>query len=208
MSQPLCVVGTVATVPKLIAPPGRAAFCSFRLASTERRFDTERKQWVDGETNWFTVNTFRTMAEHAAESFAKGDRVVVNGRLRVRHWEKDDKSGTSVDIEADAVGHDLRWGVTRFTRRPAASQAPGGTASEGSPSSDASSGGAGAADGAERTDGTFGQSTAGTEQVGWLAATSEGGAIGASDTASENGDQPVSTADADGATEETLPSAA
>jgi len=43
--------------------------------------------------------------------------VIVNGRLRVRRWESDDKSGTTVEVEADAIGHDLRWGVSAFTKR-------------------------------------------------------------------------------------------
>ncbi len=42
---------------------------------------------------------------------------MVTGRLAVREY--DDKEGrrrTSVDIEADAIGHDLSRGVTRFQR--------------------------------------------------------------------------------------------
>jgi len=42
--------------------------------------------------------------------------VLVAGKLRIRDWENGEKSGTTVDIEADAVGHDLAWGSTVFTR--------------------------------------------------------------------------------------------
>ncbi len=119
MSTTVTVVGTIATDPRTTTSPGRASFCSFRLASTDRRFDRERNSWVDGETNWFSVNAFRSLAEHAGASFAKGERVIVHGRLRIRSWESDEKSGTSVEIEAEAIGHDLRWGVTAFTRQTA-----------------------------------------------------------------------------------------
>jgi single-strand DNA-binding protein len=103
-----------------------------RVASNERRYDREKNQWVDGDTNWFTVNAFRTLAEHADRSFSKGDRVIISGRLRIRQWSNDGKTGTAVEIEADALGHDLRWGVSRFEKQirsgaehPAAPDEPG-----------------------------------------------------------------------------------
>lgn len=119
MSNPINIVGTVATAPRLITTQSGVQLCTFRVASGERRFDRDKNTWIDGETNWFTVTAFRSLAQNANDSFQKGDRVIVSGRLRVRRWERDERSGTAVDIEADAVGHDLRWGTTRFTKRVA-----------------------------------------------------------------------------------------
>ncbi|PRI11775.1 single-stranded DNA-binding protein [Leucobacter massiliensis] len=126
MSTPICIVGTVATEPRFSRGNAQVPFCSFRVASTERRFDREQGQWVDGETNWYTITSFRGLAEHALGSFAKGDRVVVSGRLRIRRWSSGEKSGTNVEIEADAFGHDLRWGVSSFTKRLGAETSPRG----------------------------------------------------------------------------------
>ena len=117
MATIIHVVGTIATDPKLINPSSGTQLCSFRLASDERRYDREKQQWVDGDTNWFGVVSFRSLASHAHESFRKGDRVMVTGRLRMRKWEKDDRRGTSIEIEAEALGHDVRWGVSRFEKR-------------------------------------------------------------------------------------------
>ncbi len=117
MTTIIHVVGTIATDPKLINPASGTQLCSFRLASDERRYDREKQEWVDGDTNWFGVVSFRGLAGHAHESFRKGDRVMVTGRLRMRKWEKDDRKGTSVEIEAEALGHDVRWGVSRFEKR-------------------------------------------------------------------------------------------
>lgn len=116
MNTQLCIVGTVATDPRLIETNANIPLCSFRVASTERRYDRAKGDWVDGETNWFSVSAFRGLAVHAKDSFAKGDRVIVTGRLRVRSWESGEKSGTSVDIDADALGHDVRWGVSTFRK--------------------------------------------------------------------------------------------
>lgn len=130
MSQHLSTIGVVATDPKLFTPAGGAEFCTFRLACTERRFDGQKQTWVDGETNWYTVNTFRALAVHAHGSLSKGDRVVLSGRLRVRSWEKDEKRGTSVEIDADGIGHDLRWGTSTFTKRSGQSEPAGSPAPE------------------------------------------------------------------------------
>jgi len=116
MNNQISIVGTVATEPRLITTQSGATLCAFRVASGERRFDRDSGKWVDGETNWFGVSVFRTMAQHALASFHKGDRVIISGRLRIRRWENGEKSGTSVDIEADALGHDLRWGTSRFEK--------------------------------------------------------------------------------------------
>lgn len=116
MTQQFSTVGQLATEPRLFAPPGGTEFCTFRLASTDRRFDAASGEWSDADTNWFTVNTFRSLARHAKQSFKKGDRVVVTGRLRVREWETADRRGTSVEIDAEGIGHDVRFGVTAFIR--------------------------------------------------------------------------------------------
>lgn len=127
MSTTVSVVGTVATEPKTVTLPSGAELCTFRLADGERRYDAEKKEWIDGHTNWFTVNAFRALATHAGESLSKGDRVIVAGRLRVKQWEKDERSGTAVEIDADALGPELRWGTSVFTKRTHAKQGSGAT---------------------------------------------------------------------------------
>src|SRR5690606_24074990 len=128
--QQISVIGQIATEPKLFTPEGGVQFCSFRLASTERRYDADRKEWTDRETNWFTGNAFRHRALNAKESFRNGDRAVVAGRPRVRAWENGEKRGTAVEIDADGFGHDLRWGTSKFTKRDLAASASSPAADE------------------------------------------------------------------------------
>ncbi|MDQ1543285.1 MAG: single-strand DNA-binding protein [Actinomycetota bacterium] len=116
MSDIITLTGVVATIPRAITTSEGLAITSFRLASTQRRFDRAQEKWVDGDTNWYTVTTFRQLAANAAVSVKKGERVVVTGRLRIRDWESGDKAGTNIDVEADAIGHDLSWGTAAFSR--------------------------------------------------------------------------------------------
>ena len=116
MSESFTVSGLVATTPRHLVTQEGLPITSFRLASSKRRFDRTKKTWVDGETNWFTVTCFRQLAINTASSVSKGDRVCTSGRLKVRDWDNGERTGTSVEIEADVIGHDLSWGNSVFTR--------------------------------------------------------------------------------------------
>ena len=116
MTDQLTLTGLIATTPRHIVTSEGLAITSFRLASQQRWFDRSARRWSEGETNWYTVTAFRDLAVNASQSLHKGDRVVTVGRLKVRDWSNDDRSGTSVEIEADSLGHDLYWGVTDYTK--------------------------------------------------------------------------------------------
>jgi single-strand DNA-binding protein len=116
MSDTITLTGIVATVPRALTTNEGLAITSFRLASTQRRFDRGQEKWVDGETNWYSITTFRQLATNSAVSVKKGERIVVTGRLRIRDWENGGKTGTNIEVEADALGHDLSWGTAAFSR--------------------------------------------------------------------------------------------
>lgn len=115
-TEQITISGLVATTPRHLITQDGLPITSFRMASSHRRFDRTANKWVDGETNWFTITAFRTLAINIAGSISKGDRVFVQGALRVRDWDNGDRAGTSVEIEANALGHDLSWGTSQFTR--------------------------------------------------------------------------------------------
>lgn len=116
MTDTIAVSGVVATPPSIISKTDDLTVVSFRLASTQRRFDKGRDRWVDTGTNWYSITAFRQLAVNVDRSVLKGDKVVVTGKLRVRDWENGEKKGTNVDIEASSIGHDLAWGTTTFVK--------------------------------------------------------------------------------------------
>lgn len=98
---------------------GDSVVASFRVACTPRRYRRSDDSWVDGPTQWYTVNAWRALGEHCAESLRRADPVVVHGRLNARTYVN--KSGVEVlahEVEAVLVGHDLTRGVSSFTRTP------------------------------------------------------------------------------------------
>lgn len=118
MSEQITIRGLVATTPRSVVLESGLAVTSFRLAAPTRRFDAESSSWVTDQTNWFTVSAFRRLAENAAQSISKGDRVLVHGKLKVRDWDNGERSGTSVEIDADAIGPDLTFGTASLQRVP------------------------------------------------------------------------------------------
>ena len=116
MSDTITLTGFVATIPRALTTGEGLAITSFRLASSQRKFDRSQDRWVDGETNWYTITTFRQLATNCAVSVHKGDRIVVTGRLRIRDWQAGEKSGTNIEVDAEALGPDLSWGTAAFSR--------------------------------------------------------------------------------------------
>lgn len=116
MSEQIAVSGLVATTPRHLVTQDGLPITSFRMAAQHRRFDRTNNKWVEGETNWYTVTSFRQLAINVAGSINKGDRVLVVGELRVRDWDNGERAGTSVEIETTALGHDLSYGTSTYTR--------------------------------------------------------------------------------------------
>ena len=116
MPDAITLTGLVATAPRHLVTSEGLPITSFRLASTQRRFDRSQEKWIDGDTNWYTITSFRQLALNSNASVDKGQRVVVVGRLKIREWESGERTGTTIEIEADSIGHDLAWGTAAFTR--------------------------------------------------------------------------------------------
>jgi single-strand DNA-binding protein len=116
VSDTITITGLIATTPRHIVTSEGLPITSFRLASSQRRFDKATLKWVDSSTNWYTVSAYKQLAINCVPSLNKGDRIVVSGRLRVRDWTTDDRTGTNVEIEAEVIGHDLFWATAVATR--------------------------------------------------------------------------------------------
>ncbi|WIB78520.1 single-stranded DNA-binding protein [Curtobacterium sp. MCPF17_002] len=118
MNDTITVCGIIATEPRHLVTDTGIAITSMRLASPSRRWDRATSTWTNGATNWYSVTAFRTLAANVHKSVKKGDRIVVTGRVRIRTWERDGRGGTSIEIDAEGLGHDLAWGISNWIRVP------------------------------------------------------------------------------------------
>ena len=104
---------------------GETPVADFRLACTPAHYDRAAEEWVNGETQWYTVNVWRRLADNCATSLRRGDPVVVHGQLRQRTYVNSHNVEVSaMEVEASHVGHDLARGTSVFTKTPAPAAAP------------------------------------------------------------------------------------
>lgn len=112
----ITIVGNLVDDPELRFTPTGQAVARFRIASTPRFFDKQANEWKDGEGLFLTCNVWRQMAENVAESFQRGMRVIVQGRLKQRSYEKDGQKRTVYEVEVDEVGPSLKNATAKVNR--------------------------------------------------------------------------------------------
>ncbi|WP_150462546.1 single-stranded DNA-binding protein [Nesterenkonia ebinurensis] len=117
MSESITVRGYAGNKPEVRMTNNGTEVATFRVASTPRWRNSTTGDWASGETNWYSVAAFGNFANNVAESISKGDPVVVVGRPKIRTWEgKEGGTGTEVEINAQTVGHDLKYGRSSFAK--------------------------------------------------------------------------------------------
>lgn len=117
------VVGNLTRDPELRFTQTGRARAVLGIAVNRRWMNQQTRDWEE-QVSFFNVVCWAELAENAAESLAKGNRVVVTGRLEQRSWETPDNETRSVvEIVADEIAPSLRWATAEITRIP---RGPGG----------------------------------------------------------------------------------
>ncbi|MGW4794210.1 single-stranded DNA-binding protein [Nonomuraea sp. NPDC004297] len=112
----ITLTGNVAAEPRQYSFDEGTRVTSLKVLTSHRYFDKKTGQWADGEKVCFTVRCWRALGENVATSIRAGHPVVVSGRLRIREFGVEGDRRFMPEIEASAVGHDLRWGTGAFTK--------------------------------------------------------------------------------------------
>ena len=109
------VVGNLTRDPELRYTTNGVAVAKFGLA-VNRSYTNRTGERVE-QTDFFTINAWRSLAENAAQSLHKGDRVLVSGRLQSRSWEAEDHTKHStVEIEAEDIAASVRFATVAIAK--------------------------------------------------------------------------------------------
>jgi single-strand DNA-binding protein len=109
------LVGNITDAPELRYTAGGTAVANFTLAVSRRvRNDGG---WEDVNDGFFRCVGWRSNAENAAQTLAKGMRVFVVGRLSQRSWEDDaGNKRSTVEIQVSHLGPDLQFAIAQVVK--------------------------------------------------------------------------------------------
>lgn len=111
----ITVVGNLTADPELRFTASGKVVATITVAESQRVKDGDT--WKDGDTTYWRCTAWDGLAEHIGDSLAKGQRVIVTGRVASRTYEtREGEKRTVYEITADAVGPDLKWATARVTR--------------------------------------------------------------------------------------------
>ena len=151
------LVGNITRDPELRFTNTGQATASFGLAVNRRWQNRQTQEWEEA-TSFFDVVCWREMAENAAESLARGSRVIVTGRLEQRSWETAEGDKRSkVEVVADELGPSLRWATAQVVKneRRGPDSGPGGGSARSATHASAPAAAQGAAQGAGEAFGSY-----------------------------------------------------
>lgn len=117
MSAQTTLIGNTTADIELRYSQAGKAIGNLTVAVSDRKFDKQSNQWVDGDTWFARCVIFGEMAEYAAGSIHKGTRVIANGRVVQREWQdKEGQKRVSVEVILDEIGPSLRYATAQVTR--------------------------------------------------------------------------------------------
>ena len=112
----ITVIGNITSDVELRFTPSGAAVVTLSVADNPRKKNQQTGEYENGESTFYRVQAWRQQAENIAESFNKGDRVVVVGELQNRKYETDNGTRYSQEINAQAVAADTRWATVQVRK--------------------------------------------------------------------------------------------
>ncbi len=121
------IAGNLTRDPEIRFTPAGQPTATFAVAVNRtwvNRQSGERQE----STSFIDVVAWGTLAENAAASLAKGNRVLVTGRLDQRSWETEaGERRSKVEVSAEDLAPSLRWATAKLARteRRGAEEAPG-----------------------------------------------------------------------------------
>ncbi len=103
----ITISGNLGADPELKFTANGTAMVKLRVAISDRVKQADGT-WADSDTMWLDVIAWRQLAENAAESLAKGSKIIAHGKLKSRSYEKaDGTKGLAYELIADDIGPSL-----------------------------------------------------------------------------------------------------
>jgi single-strand DNA-binding protein len=103
MPQTITAVGNLVKDPE-VKTFEKGSLTKLRIACTDS-YPDGNGGWKDSDTNFYDVTVWRSLGEYAASTLKKGDKVIVQGKMKYREFKRNDGSnGHAYEIDASDLG--------------------------------------------------------------------------------------------------------
>jgi len=128
----LHLIGNLTSDPELRWTQNGLAVANLTIASTPKVWDKSAGEFKDGAAVFMRCSVWRDFAEHVAGSLMKGTRVIASGVLKQREYStKEGEKRTSMELELDSIGPDLRYATAAVTKTQSGRGSQGSPAAQG-----------------------------------------------------------------------------
>ncbi|MFP4554782.1 MAG: single-stranded DNA-binding protein [Actinomycetota bacterium] len=111
----MTVVGNLCSDPELRETPKGVPVADLRIAEN-RNYQDSSGRWHQ-TSSFYSVVVWRRVAEHAAASLHRGDRVVAVGRMRQDEWTTETgQTRRRYVVDADELAASIRFVTVAVTR--------------------------------------------------------------------------------------------
>ena len=112
----LTIIGNLTKDPEARFANSGTAMVSFSVAVNKSRKDKNTGEWIK-ETSYIDCVIWGEQAENFANSFARGNRVIVTGQLQQRKYEgQDGTEKTKLELIVDEVGATIKYATLAITK--------------------------------------------------------------------------------------------
>jgi single-strand DNA-binding protein len=112
----ITIIGNLTKDPEVRFTNNGNAMVSFSVAVNKSKKNKETGEW-DNEAHFFDCTAFGEIADNFANSFTKGNRVIVYGELQQRKYQaQDGTEKTKVELFVQEIGASLRWATVVVNR--------------------------------------------------------------------------------------------
>lgn len=109
------IFGNLTRDPELKFTGAGKAWGFFSLANTEWR-KNDKDEWEEAGSSFYEVKMFGDAMERVSDSFVKGDRLIVIGKLKQETWEKDGEKKSKMVVIADEVAGSTKSATVTMQR--------------------------------------------------------------------------------------------
>jgi single-strand DNA-binding protein len=85
------LIGNLGKDPEVRTLDGGSKICQFTLATTEKGYTLQNGTQVPGRTEWHNIVMWKGLAEVAEKYLHKSDKIYVEGKIRTRSYEDNNK---------------------------------------------------------------------------------------------------------------------